>query len=48
MELNEYFDLCGWDTSSVKNLVESLTFTYLTKRLTSAYEESSIDLKDLP
>lgn len=48
IELKEYFDLNGWELSTVKNLVEALTFTYLNPTLNSAYETSSIDINDIP
>ncbi|WPK23960.1 hypothetical protein PUMCH_001210 [Australozyma saopauloensis] len=48
VELKEYFDLCGWDISTVKNLVESLTFTYLNPVLQSAYEHSTIGADEVP
>lgn len=48
VELKEYFDLCGWDMSTVKNLVDSLTFTYLSPILDIAHKTSTIEVKDIP
>lgn len=48
VELKEYYHLRGWDISSIKNLTESLTFSYLNPLLQEAYETSLVSLNDIP
>lgn len=48
VELKEYYDLNGWDISTIKNLRESLTFSYLNSTLEKAHKTSTIEVKDIP
>lgn len=48
VELSEYFDLNGWDKSSVHNLVEKLTFSWLQPTMEKVYQTHTIDVAEVP
>lgn len=48
VELLEYFDLNGWDASTVRNLVATLTFTWLQPTLKRVQETNNIELIEVP
>lgn len=48
VELVEYFDLNGWDISTVRNLVSTLTFNWLQSTLDQVYETDSIEVSEVP
>ncbi|KAF5211793.1 hypothetical protein E0198_001337 [Clavispora lusitaniae] len=48
VELTEYFDLNGWDISTVRNLVATLTFTWLEPTMRAVYKTHTIDVADVP
>ncbi|KAF3987062.1 hypothetical protein FT663_04617 [Candidozyma haemuli var. vulneris] len=47
-ELLEYFDLNGWDPSTVKNLVETLLFTWVTPLLGRIQAKDSFEKDEIP
>lgn len=48
VELLEYFDLNGWDMSTVRNLVSTLTFNWLQPTLDQVYETDNIEVSEVP
>lgn len=48
VELLEYYDLNGWDPVTVRNLISTLTFSWLLPMLDQVYETNTIELEDVP
>lgn len=48
VELQEYFDLNGWDITTVRNLVSTLTFNWLQPTLDQVYETDNITVAEIP
>lgn len=48
VELLEYFELNGWDITTVRNLVSTLTFNWLQPTLDQVYETDNIEVSEVP
>lgn len=48
VELVDYFDLNGWDISTVRNLINTLTFNWLQPMLDQVYETDTIEVSEIP
>lgn len=47
VELKEYFELNGWDISTVRNIVSTLTFNWIQPTLDQVYETDNIDVSEV-
>ncbi|KAF3993088.1 hypothetical protein FT663_00912 [Candidozyma haemuli var. vulneris] len=47
-ELIEYFDLNGWEPSTVRNLVQLLLFTWVNPMLKDVYHTNNIEVEEVP
>lgn len=47
-ELIEYFDLNGWEPSTVRNMVQLLTFTWVNPMLRKVYHTNTIEVEEVP
>lgn len=47
-ELIEYFDLNGWEPSTIRNMVQLLTFNWVNPLLKQVYQTDTIEVEEVP